>query len=356
MMNFYEEFGVSSDASASEIRQAYKALARVLHPDSQTDEKLRAVAACQMKRVHEVLNVLLDPGKRRAYDESLAAPYLTSAALHRTPHDAEPLVQPPEKFGVAQAVLRHWAWVLMGCMIFGSGFWFVTSRVPAATYYAPPAYLTAALPNRTAPASRPVERAAKHELGEHIAGAGLPSAAGVALPEKPIPAKPEPPGLQGGLLPAPVALPGALPTAPFAVRAPEVRAPAPSVPSIPRSSMAGEWFYAPGIEKPDPHLYPPVDIEFQLTEKDGTLSGQYRGRYKVPNAAVSQDVVFQVQGESPAGSSAALAWTSTDGARGEIDLNLSQPNLMKVTWWTTQLGSRPGLSSGAATLFRQLTP
>ena len=355
MMNFYEAFGVSSDASASEIRQAYKALARVLHPDSQIDEKLRAVAACQMKRVHEVLNVLLDPGKRRAYDESLAAAYLNSAALYRTPHDAEPFVQPPEKFGVAKSILRYWSWVLMGCMIFGSGFWFMTSRVPAAAESAPAAYSAAALPDRTGPASRLVERAAKHEIAEPIAGARLSSATGAALPEKPTVAKPEPPGLQGSSLPAPVALPGVVPAAASSARVPEARDPAPSVPSGQRS-FAGEWFYAPGLEKPDPHLYPPVDIEFQLTEKDGTLNGQYRGRYKVPNAAVSQDVVFQVQGESPAGTSAALAWSSGDGASGEIDLNLSQPNLMKVTWWTTKLGRRLGLSSGAATLFRQLTP
>jgi hypothetical protein len=112
----------------------------------------------------------------------------------------------------------------------------------------------------------------------------------------------------------------------------------------------------PAIEKPDPHLYPPVDIEFRLKEKDGLLDGQYRGTYKVPDTAVSQNVVFQVQGKSSGGSSAALAWTSSDGANGEIDLNLSQPNLMRVTWWTTRLGRRPGLSSGAATLFRQQTP
>jgi hypothetical protein len=156
----------------------------------------------------------------------------------------------------------------------------------------------------------------------------------------------------------PVTLPGLPPIAAYAARAPEAPKPEypPSVPSPQRSSFVGEWFYAPAIEKPDPHLYPPVDIEFRLTEKDGILDGQYRGRYKVPDTAVSQDVVFQVQGKSSAGPSAALIWTSSDGANGEIDLVLRQPNLMRVTWWTTQLGRRPGLSSGAATLLRQQTP
>jgi curved DNA-binding protein CbpA len=80
MMNFYEEFGVCQDASVEEIRQAYKTLARLLHPDGQTDEKLRAAAACQMKRLHEVLDVLVDPRKRRAYDEDLAADAFPNAA------------------------------------------------------------------------------------------------------------------------------------------------------------------------------------------------------------------------------------------------------------------------------------
>jgi hypothetical protein len=113
--------------------------------------------------------------------------------------------------------------------------------------------------------------------------------------------------------------------------------------------------YAPAVEKPDPRLYPPVDIEFRITEKDGMLDGQYRARYRVSDAAVSQDVIFQVKGKSSPGTSAALVWTSNDGANGEIDLNLRQPNLMRVTWWTTQLGRRLGLSSGVATLLRQQT-
>jgi hypothetical protein len=359
MMNFYEEFGVRNDASVEEIRQAYKTLARVLHPDSQLDEKLKAAAACQMKRLHDVLDIFVDPGKRRAYDESLVADAYPNAALHWVPRtDAEPFVQPLSKFELAQSVFRHWPWILMGCMILGSGFWYVTARLPPTPMPAesmPNRSPHAALPDSISPVLRPVERAAKHEI--HSA-----SVAEAALPEEPGPgaAKPDSPGLPDVPLPLPipVAFSGLAPTAAYSARAPRVPAPedAPSVPSVRGSSFAGEWFYVPAIEKPDPHLYPPVDIEFQLTEKDGLLYGQYRGTYKVPDTAVSQDVVFQVQGKSSTGSSAVLAWTSSDGANGEIDLNLRQPNLMRVTWWTTRLGRRPGLSSGTATLFRQQTP
>ena len=348
MMNFYEEFGVRNDASVEEIRQAYKTLARVLHPDSQLDEKLKAAAACQMKRLHDVLDIFVDPGKRRAYDESLAAAAYSNAALHWAPRaDAEPFVQPLDKFELAQSVFRHWSWILTGCMILGSGFWYVTARLPSMPVESMPNRSPhAALPDSISPVLRPVERAAKHEI--HRA-----PVAEAALPEEP-----GPPGLPDVPLPIPVALSGLAPTAAYSARAPKVPAPedTPPVPSVRGSSFAGEWFYVPAIEKPDPHLYPPVDIEFRLKEKDGLLDGQYRGTYKVPDTAVSQNVIFQVQGKSSGESSAALAWTSSDGATGEIDQNLSQPNLMRVPWWTTRLGRRPGLSSGAATLFRQQTP
>jgi len=357
MMNFYEEFGVRNDASVEEIRQAYKTLARVLHPDSQMDEKLRAAAACQMKRLHEILDIFLDPRKRRAYDESLAAAAYPNAALHWAP-PAEPSVRPLDKFELAQSALRHWSWILMGCMILGSGFWYVTARGPTPAESVPNRFPNAALPDGTGPVLRPVEQAAKHEIRDSAVGTRLSSVAEPALPEELGAAKPESPGLPDGPVPIPVALSGPAPTAAYSARAPEVPEPeyASSVPSIHGSSFAGDWFYVPAIEKPDSHLYPPVDIEFHLTEKDGSLGGQYRGKYKVPDTAVSQDVLFQVQGKSPAGASAALVWTSNDGANGEIDLVLRQPNLMTVTWWTTRLGRRPGLSSGAATLFRQQTP
>jgi hypothetical protein len=358
MMNFYEEFGVRNDASVEEIRQAYKTLARVLHPDSQMDEKLRAAAVCQMKRLHEILDIFVDPGKRRAYDESLAAAY-PKAALHWPSHpDAEPFDRPPETSGLAQSALHHWSWILMGCMILGSGFWYMTARVPNPAESSTNASSAPAPPNATGPLLRPVEDAAKPAIEGSVAELRLPSAAEAALPEEPGAARPDPPGLPVVPLPMPAALSGLAPPAAYFTRVPGVRESedAPPVPTAPAASFAGEWFYAPAIEKPDPHLYPPLEIELHLAEKDGILDGQYRGRYKVPGASSSQDVVFQVQGKSSAGASTALAWTSADGATGEIDLNLRQPNLMKVTWWTTQLGRRPGLGSGAATLLRQQTP
>jgi hypothetical protein len=357
MMSFYEEFGVSKDASVEEIRQAYKTLARVLHPDSQTEEKLRTVAACQMKRLHEILDILVDPGKRRAYNESLAAAaYPNAPSPHWTPPAAaETFPQRPARFDLAQSALQHGAWILMVCMILGSGLWYLTARIPIPAESVPHSFSTAPSPNGTAFVRPPVEHAAKHEIPEPVARTGLLPAAKAALPNKTSVANLGPPALPDVSQPMPGALPGLTPTASYSVRQPKTQEPenASPAPKVRASSFAGEWFYVPAIEKPDPHLYPPVDIDLHVAEKDGLLNGQYRGRYKVPDVAVSQDVVFQVQGKSSTGAAAALTWASSDGANGEIDLNLVQPNLMKVTWWTTRLGSSPILTSGIATLVRQ---
>src|SRR3954454_18424800 len=64
--DFYKELGVSSDASADEIKRAYRKLARDLHPDTNSDPG----AAERFKTVSEAHSVLSDPAKRKEYDET----------------------------------------------------------------------------------------------------------------------------------------------------------------------------------------------------------------------------------------------------------------------------------------------
>jgi molecular chaperone DnaJ len=64
--DFYKELGVSSDASADEIKRAYRKLARDLHPDTNPDP----AAADRFKAVSEAHSVLSDPAKRKEYDET----------------------------------------------------------------------------------------------------------------------------------------------------------------------------------------------------------------------------------------------------------------------------------------------
>src|ERR687894_2541397 len=65
--DFYAELGVSSTASAEDIKRAYRKLARKLHPDANPGDTR---AEARFKAVSEAYGVLSDPDKRKQYDEA----------------------------------------------------------------------------------------------------------------------------------------------------------------------------------------------------------------------------------------------------------------------------------------------
>lgn len=69
--DLYAELGVSTDATESEIRVAYRRRVRASHPDLNREDP---DAMARTKRLNVAARVLLDPALRRAYDRAARAP------------------------------------------------------------------------------------------------------------------------------------------------------------------------------------------------------------------------------------------------------------------------------------------
>src|SRR5580658_3078720 len=66
--SYYDELGVEPDASPAQIRECFRALVRLLHPDQHVDPEVKSIAERQLRRMNGIYAVLSDPEKRRRYD------------------------------------------------------------------------------------------------------------------------------------------------------------------------------------------------------------------------------------------------------------------------------------------------
>jgi len=70
-MNFYESLNLKPSATTEEIEEAYRTLARKVHPDLNRDDPTPAEA--RMKLLNRIRETLTDPDSRAKYDRALAA-------------------------------------------------------------------------------------------------------------------------------------------------------------------------------------------------------------------------------------------------------------------------------------------
>ena len=66
---YYQRLELALDATQLEIKQAYRRLARQLHPDHCAPSE-RAIAETRMQRLNEAYAVLGDPHRRDLYDRT----------------------------------------------------------------------------------------------------------------------------------------------------------------------------------------------------------------------------------------------------------------------------------------------
>lgn len=83
MLDYYKVLGVSSRASATEIKRAYRRLARQHHPDLNAQAQDE-----QIKRLNEAYEVLSNPRKRADYDKQRREILQRAAAARREREEA----------------------------------------------------------------------------------------------------------------------------------------------------------------------------------------------------------------------------------------------------------------------------
>jgi len=368
-MNYYEELGVSCDCSTEEVHRAYKTLARLMHPDSQVDEKLRAMAERQMTRLNEILATLTDAERRREYDQKLAAEErpVSDIAVFPRPVRSRFTRRPVTRAGWKRVVLkqRYLLLLLGGLLVMCVGVWHYIADELVVTESSPrtlPEAVLGATPpvqERTGPqgdergSGRRAAQAHAPTTARVEEGTGAPGGDGAEsdTAKRSDGAASAPWGAEraAAATPGPTEAPGSISRIVQTESSSERKEAASR-----EASFSGNWFYSPEFgKKADAGSYPAQYIEFILVEDSGSIAGNYRAEYRVHDKAIHPEVLFHAQGKVDGGRAARMSWSSKDGAKGEVDLTLRSPNLMRVVWWTSEFGSRTTLASGEAWLIRQ---
>lgn len=375
-MNYYEELGLTESASVEEIRQAYKSLARLLHPDHQCNDQLRKVAELQMTRLNEILAVLTDRRGREKYDASIREAAATTPpclagqeapgwkSIHPGPLRirvgtivwSASLVVAAVGFSFALLYFEHGSAVLVNQGNSSQR----TLLSPAAAPVASPIHARAAVPD----SERRIKRIVQADEIDP------PTAAPVA----PITAAQESAPPYSSQLTTSTAAAvrdfdrtqleetrtNPIPTIPLAVDVPDRIGPLPG-PKVVNGTgilagpLIGTWLYSKSNTEGGPSsgsVYRPEYVEMVVkSEENGKISGRYLGRFHVPDQALSSEVSFAFEGEVGEGTTV-LTWRGGDGAEGRVRLKMTSGGAVEVAWYTTRFGTDRKLASGTAVLRR----
>ena len=349
-LSYYEELGIDPGATSEQVRDAFRSLVRLLHPDHHSDPQMKALAERQMRKLNMVYAILSDPERRRRYDDFLE-------------EDPTPtiVVNPASNIDVRRLAMRA-AWIATAIATVAILVWMSSDGPPqqpstdvkaadvrrAQPEPAPPSGASAiALPEELARlrsalrAARSQRDAALAEVNRLLArqsadrkGFSLPTAESEAATMTELPRT----GGKTAAAAQQMAF-GPIPTASAMLQ------------------LQGTWTYTRPKDAVDRvgDLYSPEFIEATIYSVGDRLKGQYRSRYRVLDRAISPDVYFQFE-VSAKGPTIVGPWLGRGGAKGELTLRLAEKNALQLDWEASELGTAQGLVSGSATLARRREP
>ena len=112
MADYYQLLGVTPQASAGEIRQAYAKLAREKHPDRFTDPTAKQQAQRAFQDLTTAFNALTNPKSRQEYDQARDKPVpktpeeIATDAYERA-HSAQEAGQLDEEVALLRTAVHH---------------------------------------------------------------------------------------------------------------------------------------------------------------------------------------------------------------------------------------------------------
>jgi len=350
-ITYYEELGVENAASADEIRDAFRSLVRLLHPDQQSDPQLKEMAERQMRKLNRIYSVLSDASRRAAYDRSL-----------NSPRGAPIIVFSGSDGALKKLLVRGGAvaGIVVGSILL---IWFAanSNNSEVRGQEARGGSAGKAVDNSDSDSVDQVSRlrdqlraaeterdSALEQLGrlgrkqtDEISSARVRGGKSTETTEL-------------AATTAMTELPSEAPKLP-APSTGDATPPAANGTPVAAAQFAGLWVFSKTAGSASPggkSQYPPEFIEVTVTERNGALHGQYHSRYQVLDHAISPDVDFVFNG-TPTGSALNCAWQGPGGAKGRMTLKLLPASTVEIAWNATELGSQQWLVTGNATLIKK---